>query len=341
MVVESAVELLVLALALAATWLSVRSSPELDWERLWKTVLATCIRGQVEQSGGDQEAWWGRLAVVPFHPAGRMAYDKAFRPSLEAIPVPAVPGEQALVESLAALDGPQARADFMFRECEAAKDALMSDPDLLGPAYAPSRAIPPRISWEDIAAWDAEVQRAIARRMHDVVVAAVGMDTQALTEAVPHGAVFAIGSDSVSAESLIALLEEDHQRLVIATRGDVVTQVTRLLHGHPLIRDRVLAVISLGGSIQGSENRDWMDQNFQHLAFDTELNRRTLYMAITDPGDAFEDARDQCFPDPPVPASGWDPIESVDLGPLPLAQQDPEVLARALWVLLCFCVSTR
>ena len=336
---ESAVELLVLALALAATWLSVRSSPELDWERLWKMVLATCIRGQVEQSGGDQEVWWGRLDAVPFHPAGRMAYDKCFRPSLEAIPVPAVPGEQALVEALVSLDDPQARADFMFRQSEAAKDALMSDPDLLGSAYAPFRAIPPDVSWEDIAAWDAEVQRAIARRMHDVVIAAVGMDTQALTEAVPHGAVFAV--DSVSAEGLIALLKEDHQRLIIMTRGDAVNSVIRLLHGHPLIRDRVLAVISLGGAIQGPENKDWMDRNFQHVAFDTELNRRTLYMAITDPGDGFQDASDQCFPDPAVPPSGWNPVESVDLGPLPLAQQDPEVLARALWVLLCFCVSTR
>lgn len=336
---ESAVELLVLVLALAATWLSVRSSPELDWERLWKTILATCIRGQVEQAGGDQEAWWARLAVVPFHPAGRMAYDKLYRPSISAIPVPAMPGEQALVESLVGIEQPLARADFMFRQSEAARDALMSDPELLGPAYAPSRAMPPKVGWDDVAAWDADLQRAITRRMHDVVVVVVGMETGPLMEAVPHGAVVAV--EQVSLDGLTAHLEQDHQRLVIVTRGDAVSDVTRLLHGEPLLRDRVLAVISLGGAIQGSANKDWMDDNFQHLAFDTELNRRTLYMAVSDPGETFEDASDQCFPTPPVPPSGWAPIESVDLGPLPLDEQDPEVLSRALWVLLCFCVSTR
>ena len=336
---ESTVELLVLALALAATWLSVRTSPELEWERLWKVTLATCIRGQVERSGGDQSTWWERLSVVPFHPAGRLAYDKIHRPEPAAIPVPAVPGEQALVEALAAIDDPRDRADFMYRRSDAAQDALMSDPTLLGPAYAPSTAMPPRVSWEDIAAWDAEVQRAIARRIHDVVVAVIGMDTLALTEAVPHG--HAVAVDEVSAEGLGALLGRDHQRLIIVARGSGVNEVTRALHGHPLLRDRVLAVISLGASIQGPDNKPWMDEHFQHSAFDTELNRRTLYMAVSDPGDGFEDASEQCFPDPPVPPSGWAPVESVDLGPLPIDEQDPEVLARALWVLLCFCVSTR
>ena len=339
MVVESAVELLVVALALVATWLSVRPSPELEWERLWKTILATCIRGQVERSGGDQAIWWERLKGVPFHPAGRLAYDKIHRPSLGTIPVPALPGEQALVESLAAIDEAVARADFMYRQSDAAQDALMSDPELLGSAYAPSRAMPPKVTWEDIAVWDAEVQRAVARRMHDVTVAVVGMDTDALAAAVPHGNTAAL--TDVSAEALSALLDRDHQRLVILTRGDAVNTVTRVLHSHPLIRDRILGVISLGGAIQGPENKAWMDQHFQHLDFDTELNRRTLYMAVTDPGASYEDASDQCFPVPPVPPSGWAPIESVDLGPLPLADQDPEVMARALWVLLCFCVSTR
>ena len=270
---------------------------------------------------------------------GSAPYDKIHRPSLGTIPVPALPGEQALVESLAAIDEAVARADFMYRQSDAAQDALMSDPELLGSAYAPSRAMPPKVTWEDIAVWDAEVQRAVARRMHDVTVAVVGMDTDPLAAAVPHGNTAAV--TDVSAEALSALLDRDHQRLVILTRGDAVNTVTRVLHSHPLIRDRILGVISLGGAIQGPENKAWMDQHFQHLDFDTELNRRTLYMAVTDPGTSYEDASDQCFPVPPVPPSGWAPIESVDLGPLPLADQDPEVMARALWVLLCFCVSTR
>ena len=143
----------------------------------------------------------------------------------------------------------------------------------------------------------------------------------------------------MSAEALSALLDRDHQRLVILTRGCGE-------HGHsgapqpPADTGSDPGCHRLGGAIQGPENKAWMDQHFQHLDFDTELNRRTL-MAVTDPGASYEDASEQCFPVPPVPPSGWAPIESVDLGPLPLADQDPEVMARALWVLLCFCVSTR
>ena len=106
--------------------------PELEWERLWKTILATCIRGQVERSGGDQAIWWERLKGVPFHPAGRLAYDK-IRPTIPRDhSVPALPGEQALVESLAAIDEAVARADFMYRQSDAAQDALMSDPSCWG-----------------------------------------------------------------------------------------------------------------------------------------------------------------------------------------------------------------
>ena len=181
----------------------------------------------------------------------------------------------------------------------------MSDPELLGSAYAPSRAMPPKVTWEDIAVWDAEVQRAVARRMHDVTVAVVGMDTDALAAAVPHGNTAAV--TDVSAEALSALLDRDHQRLVILTRGDAVNTVTRVLHSHPLIRDRILGVISLGGAIQGPENKAWMDQHFQHLDFDTELNRRTLYMAVTDPGASYEDASDQCFSRSSVPPAAGHP----------------------------------
>ena len=34
----------------------------------------------------------------------------------------------------------------MYRQSDAAQDALMSDPELLGLAYAPSRAMPPKVT---------------------------------------------------------------------------------------------------------------------------------------------------------------------------------------------------
>ena len=85
----------------------------------------------------------------------------------------------------------------------------------------------------------------------------------------------------------------------------------------------------------------WLATHFQHQEFDTELNRRTLYLAVSNsPMDAVG-LVDQTLPNPPVPPSGWAPIESVDLGILPIDQQNPELLARALWVLFCFCLSSR
>ena len=70
---QTAAEIAVLALALGAAWLSIRKPSPLDWERLWKSVLATIIRGEVERAGGDQAVWWSRLRGVPFHPVGRDA----------------------------------------------------------------------------------------------------------------------------------------------------------------------------------------------------------------------------------------------------------------------------
>lgn len=336
---ESAVELLVLGLGLAAAWLSVKPSPELHWERLWKTLLATCIRGQVEAEGGDADAWWARLSAVPFHPAGRDAYEKLFRPSLDRVPVPALPGEHALVERLCALPDPGSRYEFMFRQSEAAQDALMADPEGLGPAFRPSVAVPPAACWQDIAEWNADLQRAIARRLNEVVVMVAGTPSASMKQVVPHG--HCVELEAIEEAEFRRHLEHDHQRVMVVAGGDSVWPILQLLHRLPALRDRVLAVISLGSPILGEDSRAWMAEHFQHQAFDTELNRRTLYMAVTDSGDSLRDASEQRFPSPEVPPSGWSPIESVDLGPLPLEAQDPVVLARALWVLLCYCVSTR
>ena len=51
---ESVVELVVLALAVGAGILSLRPAPALDWEHLWKIILATVIRGEVEAGEGDK-----------------------------------------------------------------------------------------------------------------------------------------------------------------------------------------------------------------------------------------------------------------------------------------------
>jgi hypothetical protein len=339
MSLETWVEFLVFAGALAAGWLSLQRPTSLDWERLWKTLLATVIRGDVERAGGGADEWWAQLAVVPYHPAGRQAYAKLHRPSLAHVLVPALEGEQALVEALVGLDTPDARIQWMYREAEAASDALMGDPAELGPAYDPAQHLAPNVNWEHIAAWDATVQAAIARRLSDVVVVVLGIDASPLIQAVPHAKVEAV--DQASEATLCALLPGSHQRMVIIAQGTHVHEVLAVLHSCEILRDRVVVVLSLGTAVMSEEHCDWMEDHFQHKELDTELNRRTLYMAITDGGETHLDASEQRFPERAELPSGWAPIESVDLGPLVLAQQDPSHFARALWVLLSFCVTSR
>jgi hypothetical protein len=339
MSLETWVEVLVFFGAIAAGWLSLQRPASLDWERLWKTILATIIRGDVENAGGGADDWWAQLATVPYHPAGRQAYSKLHRPSLDDVQVPALGGERALVEALIGLDTVDARAHWMYREAEAASEALMGDPAELGTAYDPAQHLAPSVTWEHIAAWDATVQAAIARRLSDVVVAVLGIDATPLIQAAPHATVKAV--DQASEATLCALLPDSHQRMVIIAQGMHVHEVLAVLHSCAVLRDRVVVMLSLGTAVMSEEHRGWMEDHFQHKELDTELNRRTLYMAITDGGEAHLDASDQRFPERAELPSGWAPIESVDLGPLVLAQQDPSHFARALWVLLSFCITSR
>ena len=333
------VELFVLLLAIVAAWISLRPPPQLEWERLWKVTLATVIRGDVEANGGDGDDWWDRLIIVPFHPAGRNAMAKISSPCLDDIEVPALEGERALVERLVNTATAAERWKTMFREDPLAIEALTSDPAQLGSAYDPAGPLAPNLDWEDVAQWTADVQSAIARRMTSVVIGVLGMDPSPLISAIPHGRVNTVPDAADPAEHLLGCCTAAQDRLMVVVKGPHVLPTLQALHGSPMLRDRVLAVVCLDGIF--GDDREWLNAHFQHREFDTELNRRTMYFAVSNVDQGSVDLVSQALPVPPVPASGWAPIESVDLGFLPINDHDPELLARALWVLLCFCLSSR
>ena len=335
----TSIELLVLALAIIAAWLSVRPAPDLDWERLWKTTLATVIRGDVEAKGGDFSEWWKRLSAVPYHPAGRHALKKLTTPSVDEIPVPALEGERALVERLGAQSTVEDRWVAMYRDDASAEESLTADPSQLGPAYDPGAPVGPDVRWEDVARWTTTIQSAIARRLSGIVLVVIDFEVASLITAVPHARVVNVSGSDDLVESLQSQCTEAHERLIILTSGSSVPPTIEALHAEPALRDRVLTVLAVGAD--WTDKEDWLAENFQHQAFDTELNRRTLYMAVSDGSSSHLSRVPQTFPNPPVPPSGWAPIEAVDLGLLPLQEQNPELMARALWVLFCFCLSSR
>ena len=330
---QTAAEIAVLALALGAAWLSIRKPSPLDWERLWKSVLATIIRGEVERAGGDQAVWWSRLRGVPFHPVGRDAGAKLNRADPADVGIPALEGERALVERLGRLDTVEARWQAMFRDDPAAQQAMLSDPADLGPAYDPSGVLAPGVGWSDVANWNADVQAAIARRLEGVVVAAAGSWAPALSRSLPHGDVVSLDSETEAV--LLGGLRDPHQRLVLVTEGPRIHAMLVALHASPALRDRVVMVLALDPQFDDA----WMAEHFQHEPFDTELNRQTPYVAVSNARAGCEPVLHNRFPQPAELASGWRPIAPIDLGLLDLDELEPELVARALWVFTAFCLS--
>ena len=330
---QTAAEVAVLALAFGAAWLSIRKPSPLEWERLWKTILATVIRGEVERAGGDQADWWSRLRSVPFHPAGRNAGAKLNRADSADVGIPALEGERVLVERLCRLDTVEARWHAMYRDDPAAQEALLGDPVDLGSAYDPSGVLAPGVDWSKVADWNAEVQGAIARRLEGVVVAVSGSLAPALARSLPHGVVVDVEAETESA--LLACLSEPHQRLVLVTEGHRIHRMLVALHASPVLRDRVIMVVALDPRFDEA----WMTEHFQHDPFDTELNRQTPYVAVSNARAGCESVPHHRFPEPVALASGWRPIAPIDLGLLDLDGLEPDLVARALWVFTAFCLS--
>ncbi|RME26054.1 MAG: hypothetical protein D6798_07505, partial [Deltaproteobacteria bacterium] len=194
MTAEAWVELAALGLAAWGIWLSLPRPPRLQWERLFKVGLSVLVAGEVERERGAPDAaareeWRRRvLGVIPWHPAGRNAERKLAEPCAEEIPVPALEGERALVEGLAALADPAARFRRMYVEDEHAEDELLGDPARLGPDHDPAVVLGPDAGWDAVAAWDSGLQEVLARRLGDLLFVTDGLDPAldaALDAAVP------------------------------------------------------------------------------------------------------------------------------------------------------------
>ncbi len=353
MSLDAAVELVALGLAAWAAWLSLPRPPEHDGERLFKVILATLIRGEVEAAGGDRDDWARRLAPVPFHPAWRRPERLILDPDPEAIPAPAREGERALVEALARLPDPAAR---WRHAVEAGREVLMDDPAFLG--LDPEAVLGPGADWDAVAARAGAVRAALARKLAHVVF--VGLDLpgrEAMAEALdrpfpdlgelarfpaPDPAAPDPEAAVALAEALLAELPDPAARLAILAPGERAFSAVVALHAHDLLRDRTLALVSLGGPLRAGPRGDWLAARFRHEELEPELMRTIAYLSAVavDPGDPLAGGPEaweaQRFVEPPLPPTGRRAIEAVDLGPLALDSLDPGDIALALALLLAW-----
>jgi hypothetical protein len=332
------IELLALGLAIWAAWLSIPRPPALDWERLFKTCLATVVRGEVEAEKGSATDWEARLKQeVPYHPAARDLERWLAQPDPDEIRTPALDGERALVTALSLLTDAGSR--YRYAMCGEARglDALMGDPAWLGKDYDPASVLGPDCSWDAIAAWSPPIVEGLMRRLAHVVFVGVGeVDWRALCP-IPGLRVVAVAeldSESIYA-SVESALEQSSDRVIFGLGKGSSDVVLGLMKDNAAVRDRVVGVVAMGIDL----HTDWVREHFTQKTMEPELQRTLPFFSLVDVNSDDPLSRawaSQRFPDPPVTEGGRRSIEAIDLGPVPLSQLSDGLLGRALWTTLCF-----
>ena len=341
------------ALAGAATWLTLPRPPALDWELYFKLIVATRMRGDIEAAGGSPDAWVDACrGRVWYHPGGRELERKIAEPGAYDPPVPALEGERALLESLAKLDSSGARLRQVLGG-DRFDEALFSDPSALGSDYDLQAALGPGAGWEGVASWSEALLENLRRRNElntwvvvgeGALVAGLAAELESILGEgralhVPIAEAGAPGEDLT--EALKALLPSPSSRLLLLVRGAAAGPLLTCLHDNADLRDRARLIVGVGAEL--APLAEWMAANFDHQQMDTEIARALPYMHMgflvpdVDPvGEAGAPLSGSRFPDVPDPPTGRRAIESIELGPLigPSEGFPPALLARALAVFL-------
>ena len=342
-----------------AAWLQVPRPPSLNGERLFKTLLVTLFRGQVEQGSQSVEEWENLARrFAPFHPAGRMPEDKLLNPAAVHLPGARLEGEQALIDALTGLPDLPSRYARMYEQDEGAFESLMGDPADLGSEYDPM-ACRMGLDWDDVAALgggrDEVLVTALEKlRARWVWVRSDDQFGPSLADAfeailpelmcVESGPVDEI---ETLAEALRNGVEARDDRRILVAEGSAVLRILRMLHQCSDLRDLVSGVVSIGAPLAGvptgigltSEGRveDWMEGCFTQEQMNTEVVRLNPYFSVQwiERGSPMPGARglplgSQRFPEPKADVSTRT-VEVVDLGVLPDREDLPlEQVSRAL-----------
>ncbi len=355
-----------LGTALVAAWYAMPRYPPLDGERWFKALLYRSLRAAGHEVGSVELAW---------SPLGRWAERKLVHPGVESIPGAALPGEAALVAALAELVGPSERFDRLYGD---SVDGLVSGDEVA--ALDPARWLGPGRGWGCVDAGGIDQLVARAERRMDarwLVLTTRDAEPSELTAALrawgqhvdvtdwlsgpedPTAAGEPEATEDALGKQLFEALtfERPQERLLVAAVGPAIVPLLRCLVARADLRDRVLAVLSVGGpmlGVPGGEGwldpatcDDWMARNLRHGALDVEVVREIGYLGMqwlergTDPPSGYgvpvQRAR---FPDPTYDGAEPATLVTVDLGvlPAPLALPAHAVASSlravaALWAL--------
>jgi hypothetical protein len=355
--VTLAVAAVAASVAAAAAWLHHPRAPALEAERWFKLWVATRLRGVIETRAGSSDAWViAVLRFVPYHPLGRQPAAKVHRPDAWRPADGWLEGEQALVQRLAAEPTEAARWSLLYDRDERGVEARLADPATLGPAYDPVSILGGGQSWDAVAAGG--LLPALARRLGAAWVLVDGRGAGpdllgAVARGVP-GSVRIPSEDDLEGwvNSLHAALQQQVEapadRVVIVAADTGIQAVLRVLVRDPGLRDRVLAVVSIGGVLGGLPDddgplgeralSDWMGRWFGHDTLDTDALVPTPYLALqwwdidADPSGALGvPIRAARWPAPRAPAGVPESILPIELGLLPTDPELPlDCIAEAL-----------
>lgn len=348
--VSLAVASVAAGLSVVLGWMFWPRAPDLDGERLFKLQLSTLLLGHIDGQGGKTQDWMDAVLLgIPYHPAGRMPERKVkgLAPGTTA-----VEGERALSEKLSALPDRAARWAFMYDEDELALAARLDDPADLGAAYDPAGALGPGAGWEALEQWAAGASsafpEAVERTLGAVWVLVDGPPSEApdvldALQTLVHRSV-RVPWAGVEGEEVVRQatrsLQDPAARAVFVGEGAGIASVLRALTADSGLRDRTLAVVSMGGELGGPEHEDWMGAWFTHHKLDTEVSRLTPYFSLQwldreaeEPGAFGQPLAHARFPEAKMEAMTPEAVQTVDLGVLP-AHSDPVLVAHGVFALV-------
>lgn len=213
--------------------------------------------------------------------------------------------------------------------------SLCTDP-AVGAAWDAFRARLPEVGHATGAEWDA-IAGGVAPWGRVALASVVASAAQVMSEKLPN--------------------DKPERRLIVAATGGAMPILLRALAERVDLRDRVLAVVSVGGAVGGMPDQpgplsaavadDWMAHNFQHGLMDVEILRRIPYASLQwldvsaeVPGAGGVPIARARFPEPEWDGRAFRCVEPVDLGVVPVEPDLPvdDVVAAVrlvvdLWVL--------